>query len=207
MYMTHCFDEFCSFNIGDQDMVGNMLWFTQNTYNSHYMRVNFIDLKTQLWYKRQRYQCGPVAFTTVLALLIMTLWELTPYSLRNLFAFEDLRRIQQIIFKNGRYDTMNYAIIPWKRFDDFIVGDQNKDIFPYKSSHGLVLDYFDIACNTTNPYTFYVLVQCVRLPWRGGSDSFIVWIVRVYTLGLCSAQIISHHKQKVMDLGKENIMI
>ena len=62
---------------------------------------------------------------------------------------------------------MNYAIIPWKRFDDFIVGEQIEDIFPYKSSHGLVLGvvYFTGIVKSTTPFvhaTTHVIWDFVR---------------------------------------------
>lgn len=45
MYITYSFDEFAIPTFVDQNMVGIMLQFVPNTYNSLYMRVNFIDLK------------------------------------------------------------------------------------------------------------------------------------------------------------------
>ena len=31
-----------------------------------------------------------------------------------------------------------YVVKRWERFDDFIVGEQTNDLFPYNSSHRLV---------------------------------------------------------------------
>ena len=57
-------------------------------------------------------------------------------------------------------------------------------------------------CNAMHPHTFDVLVQWVRSPRGGGSDSFIAWIVRMHTLGLSPAQITSHYKKKNEGIGK-----
>ena len=52
-----------------------------------------------------------VTFPIVQANVIMKLQELTHYLVKLPFAFEDLEWTQQVIFKNGHYNTMNYAVI------------------------------------------------------------------------------------------------
>lgn len=54
-----------------------------------------------------------------------------------------------------------------------------------------------------NPYTSHVLVGCIKSPRGGGSDNFIVWIVKMHAFGLTPAQITSHYKQKVWELVKQ----
>ena len=43
-------------------MAWNMLWFAQNTYNSHYMKANFIDLKPNYKTNDMDVRSNPVAF-------------------------------------------------------------------------------------------------------------------------------------------------
>jgi hypothetical protein len=53
-----------------------------------------------------------VTFPIVQANVIMKLQELTHYLVKLPFAFEDLEWTQQVIFRNGHYNTiMNYAVI------------------------------------------------------------------------------------------------
>ena len=58
-----------------------------------------------------------------------------------------------------------------------------------------------------NSYTFYILTKWVRSPRGAGCDSLNVWIVRMHTLRLSPAHILSHYKQKVRELVKHNITI
>lgn len=89
------------------------------------------------------------------------------------------------------------------RFDDFIVDEQNKNFFSYKSSHGLVdCKWLILIVVPFILIHFMCLVGCVRSSIGGSSDSFIVWISRMYALGLFRAQITSRYKQKGDGVGK-----
>ena len=96
---------------------------------------------------------------------------------------------------------MTYAIIPWERFNDF---------FPIKSSFRLVsvVVYFkqvvDINYCSVNFYTCRVHIGCIKSPRGGGSDSFIVWIVRMHAFMLSPTQIMSHYPPPPAKRMKDN---
>ena len=79
-----------------------------------------------------------IVFQVVHADLIMRLQELIQYPLTCPFAFEDLQWTQQVLSGNGRYNTINYVVIPWERLHDFIVGEQNNDLFPCKFTKKII---------------------------------------------------------------------
>ena len=77
-------------------------------------------------------------FQVVQAYLIKRLQESTQYPPTGPFAFEDLQWTQQVLSGNGRYNTIKYAVIPWERLQDFIVGEQNNDLFPSKFTKEII---------------------------------------------------------------------
>ena len=54
-------------------MARNMLWFVQKTYNFHYMRANFMDLKPKYEIHNKDARSNPIAFPFVEANLMIEL--------------------------------------------------------------------------------------------------------------------------------------
>ena len=67
----------------------------------------------------------------------MRLQESSQYPPTSPFAFEDLQWTQQVLFGNGCY-IINYVVIPWERLYDYIVGEQDNDIFLCKFTKKIV---------------------------------------------------------------------
>ena len=71
-----------------------------------------MDLKSNYKTHNKDPKADLIAFQVVQAYLIMRLQESTQYPRQGPFTFVDLQWTQQILSANGRYNTINYAIIP-----------------------------------------------------------------------------------------------